>query len=419
MERLLIGADVDAGAFLAEPPDLRAPLWAACVYARIVLASRGGAYLGTVDDAVRARLEEAGWLAIADEASYAAARAAAWPALAELAEMSCVVGSSAPRIVVVGERPGKAGLARPFQSTSGGWLLRALRALGYDELTVLFANAALGRERRPDPAHLVAIHDAVRRYEPTWLACGRVAEEALRRAKIPHAHVVHPAHHRRFHAADGHLGYAELIKGAGVPPGPWHERELPRVEGGDADALLAAACVPRTLAHRPDGDKRRSYESRVHPEKLDRARELYVRGETPTLKHAAREAGVPYQTILTQSRAQGWYEARQRYLEEVRRRADDRSADVEAKAIAAARKLAWGGATQALKSVLDRMRGGELKPSPRDAKALVDAAITLHQLRAVALDDEQRRALRNLPLPELARRLKREVEERFGPLEEG
>lgn len=215
----MLGQDLSLSRVLVEPPG-RSMSWFRAVYARLLLMRE--APLWRESDATSAlarRLRTARWRPSrsAGERPRAELQAEAWPDRRRIWRRPGLVGTSRPRLVLVGERPARAG-GLPFFSRSGSWLLQALRLLGHDELSLLLANAldAGGRSQVGGLSRLVPHLE-----RSVWVALGGLACATLRAARIPAIEAPHPQWHLRFHFAEQPAGYAARLERLGVPRGPW------------------------------------------------------------------------------------------------------------------------------------------------------------------------------------------------------
>jgi len=365
---------------LAEPPAL-APDWLTAAYGRILLAS-GGPLLarGAGNAAWAERLAAARIEAVVEGADLDEARQHLWPLHAPLLRLDAGAGSCWPSVVLVGQAPGEWGPRRPWLSRSGRWLLRGVRAAGYDELTVYGANALDGR-RRQGP-RLAQLAEVLAPAAPAWVACGKVAAEVLRAAKVKAVEVEHPSWHRRFRYAEGEAGYATRLLGGGLPPGPWVGRVLPGepvAAGGAPDLGGAFGGLPRTPSPARGGGDRKGGGGGapgVDDVRATLARTLYVSGQATTLKAAADGAGAPYDPVRLLAREQGWDREREAHLEAQHRRVLDEVGRQEAGAIGAARRTVIASVVEGARQILDGLRArgeGRLELRPADLERLVRA----------------------------------------------
>lgn len=413
------------GDLLAEAPP-RSPPWTSLVASRIAVMSTGPVLRAARETGpLTRRLELAGLLNLADDADPTAARESAWPALRVARDAAAGAGSLAPKLVLVGDRDPYDRV--PFFAKSGMWLFRALRELGWDELTVYVCNA-FTMQRRALSTELGALHEVFGRYEPTWVGLGDAAQEILRGTGIPHVEVVHPSHARRFQFADGPIGYARRMLDAGLTLGPWHAPSFP---GGEGLPVLPTAdpCValptrlgfPLSVSLRTnslreaDGSRPRT---RTTDPRSAVARTLYVTGECRTPKEAAEKVGMNPALVKRQARDENWEAERIAYVTDVRERAKEAGAESEAKSIATARKLSWNVALKAIQSLDRQLNEPDYRPRAQEVKALVDAAVTLKGLGDPAQDAERAR-LAGLRPQDLVEELKATMSGIFGDEKEG
>lgn len=397
-------------AFLCEPRRFTPP-WAPAAYARILARSLGAVAwipegVPVPDDALDAlaRLEAAGFPIVhGAAAAVAAARAAEAPVAAAMAAAG-LVGSPCPRLVLIGEYdPYDRGW--PLYSSSGAWLLHALRSLGYDELTVTLGNACDRSEKPNGPLADAAAHLA--HAGPTWVTLGAIADATLRRMGLPHLAAVHPAWHRRFRHEEGSAGYGDRLAADGVPragPERWPAES-------DLVPLPPPLNLPPTMARRaPSGAKRGT----LRADRAERARRAYVTGEARTLRDAAALIGASSRVVWEVAERERWEDERSKYAATVREKLYRNSAAEEAKRIGDARRLAWAGATLALGRVVKRLQADEYPARAGDAEALTRTALALSGAEPPGATDPEVERLRGLPLPDLLAESLRNLREQFG-----
>lgn len=411
---------------LAEPGNPRESVMLPTVMARLSAASVGP-LLSAAEGPRTARLEAAGIPRCDAGGDLDAVRAGAYPALPELRRLALGVGTPRPRLVCVGERDPYDRL--PMFAKSGVWLFRSLRLFGYDELSLYVTNA-LDPDNHSRPEALQALRDAFAGYEPTWLALGSVADDALRAAGIPHAKAPHPSQHRRFKFKSGPESYARLLKEAGVPPGHWLGKELPRTEPGSlegepCEALAERFGLPRKLAFtrgERHADKSHHLAS-VDAALVERVRRAYVLGDFPSFRKAA-QATLPEANdqvlagISKAGRVGKWDVERQEYLATVRDAAKSAASDAEAKSAVKSRRLAWEATELALTGFVKQLRDPEYHVRAQDVKAIGDFALAMSD-RGDILGDATREALGQLTLPALAEKLRSTTTEMFGEVAGG
>lgn len=367
---------------LAEP-SVKSPHWLASVYGRLVVASSGPMLVGG-DGEGAARLERARWLRVAPDADMAAARQAAWPALARVRQLGLGVGSLAPDLVVVAERDPYDRL--PMFARSGVWLFRALRHLGFDELTVYVTNA-LNRDQRSQGNQLTQLRDAFAAYEPQWLALGAIPHEVLANAGIDHVAADHPSHARRFDFAAGVEGYAAKMLASGLHRGPC---ERLHAVGGGPDLALRLGIPASHETKATVSRKRPSVAATV----VDQAHTKFVLGEVKTVKEAAAlvtDSKTERAGILKLAREQGWEVERDRYLAQKREQTKSSASAAEAARISRARSLAWEIHERMLEKLNEQMRKGETTVYAKDAKAIGELAMDLSKQGDLGAEDERAR----------------------------
>ncbi len=409
------GADathaLHVGDLLAEPPT-RSGEWSPGCVRRLVAASTGPVAVGVRRADYRARLEAAGWFCAAEDADLVQAREACWPGLARLRRLNLGFGNPRPALVLVGEKVNHA-KQLPFASRSGTWLFLALRLLGHDELTLYLANACSLRGRRRTK-QLAQLHRHFDASSPTWVALGATAHEVLTAAQVPHAHVCHPSHHKRFKHHEDVIGYAQRLRAAGVPDGPWTSVAGPTLPVRDVPSLpeLPAPYDLRSVAFvkgtSSAGEGRKGTRDRgISPAKREGARQAYVTGNAPTLKDAAEMYGINPSRLREYARDHGWAAEREEQLrhttEVVKAAAADTTAAYVAKSLTDSLKLSWGGLRQGLASVARRLKDGSLEPTPQQVEALSRVALALRAASQGTVDPTLE-ALVQEPLAELAQR---------------
>lgn len=363
---------------LAEPAETGSPHWFSAAYGRLAAAGDGPETWTEAEDRWRERT------APVLEARPAAV---AWPD-------PDAVGTRAPDLVLVGERAPRGQAA--FCSRSGHWLLRGLRAAGWDELRVLVTNAlAPDKRRRTDVLAALGAHLAPR--AASWVALGEVAGRVLRAARVTHATVPHPQWHARFQRREGPEGWARRALAAGMPAGPWIGRAMPVEPHPDARTRLAdARGLPADVAYRPAprgaGSPARTETETAHvaPAKREEARRLYVGGEAETVGAAAERVGCSADDLRAVARAEGWHAQRDEQARATTDRSLAEARRLDAKRFGQAREIATGAALAALASVARRIQSGEVVPRPGEATDLARLAIAFQGAPApeAPADDE-------------------------------
>jgi len=399
---------------LLEEPDVRTDAWGGGCMRRLIAASSGPIASGDLAHGQRLRLEAAGWFVASEDASLGDARLACWPTLKALRRLCVGMGSPRPSLVLVGElTPHPDQL--PFESRAGAHLLRALRLLGYDELTLYLANAFDSRRRRRTKR--IAELGDVLGSEVQWVGLGQEAQGVMRAAKLKHVEVVHPAYHARYQASDGPVGFAGLLDAAGVQRGPWR-----RWDSEDGDALyvervdelsdLRAPYSIRTCTERRLGKAGPSSTRGLDPNKAGAAHRMYVTGEAPTVQAAAEAAGANVEAVRARARDEGWREEREEHQRRVTSRAMAEAEEKEARAMSNARKLACACTERALGSLARQLAAGTLIPTPGQAKQIVEATLLL--CGHVQDVSPERDAMGSIPLMEQAQRVVEQIEKGLG-----
>lgn len=377
---------------LLEPP-VKRPHWLTAIYRRLVLLRHDPA----PGDAT-------------DPRQVAALRPAAEAPREWTPELAHGVGSPRARLAVVGERAPGGGL--PFRSRSGLWLWRALRHLGWDELTCWLGNAyhSEGSSARREVYAALGQLPELR----AVLVLGRTAENELGRLEdgldggAVVARADHPQAWARFRRDEGAEGYAAHLVERGLPrvgPPLWPEvalrtGDLPPTGDAEADA------VPCGVAYRPvTRTKSDGGSSRVSRARADKARKRYVEGDE-TLKQVAAASGIEYTTLCELSRREDWPGLRAAHaleLERVRREAHldaaRAAASANARKLAEASTLAIEALSRRVKVVVAQtgklgkaLANPEAEVDPRtllggsDVRALAEAVALIRDLQTIGGD---------------------------------
>ena len=397
---------------LAEPP-MESPHWFSTSYARLRVLSSGPALVMVADTPLLQRFVKLGLPRTATEgADTLALRREWWPAHQELLSLGIGIGCCAPSLVLVSQRDDH---YKPlFWGRATAWLLKALRCLGYDEMSVYLVNA-MDKNGTARVEELQRLEDAFAPYQSAWVGMGKAARKVLNKAKIGHYSAQHPSYHQKFEAKTGHEGYAEHLSQQGILPGPWRSEKLPT--DGQPDARMWVAdevCVPTDLAFRKIGTGEGAAGiPGVNKLKSEAARRSYVLGEVTTLKEAAHLADAPYERICEAARAQHWDREREDHLKMVREKAYREAADAEGRAVASCRKLAWAGAVKALQQVNQSLDAGAHSPTSGDCARLASLAIQLSDMGAADTEAEEMR-LQRMTMQEVAEELGQTLKDQFG-----
>lgn len=318
-------------------------------------------------------------------------------------------GCRVPDLVILGDRkPASAPL--PWFARSLSMLARALRLVGYDELVLWLGNAHTDDGKRRTKL-LRAMLGQATEDGAVILVLGRKAQMAVNAAGLTTGvYADHPQYWGRFKKRRGYKGYAAHLMAQGLLPGPYHGREVPSVRVPDARAALADRFdLPQGVAYVPDPAPPSASGGigvpHVRDPRYEKLRTAYVLGEYETISQGARALKLRPSDAQKVARAENWYEERTAHEESVRQKVYDDAAEAEAEAKVAARRLAWGGATTALRSVLERMQlpqgdPRKLIPSPMEAARLVTAAMALAEVGDASADPDLAR-LQKLGLPGL------------------
>lgn len=399
---------------LAEPP-MGSPHWFSAVYARLRIISTGPIVQGAVQQEVMTgRLLDASVPHVAqDRPDLDAIRRECWPAHERLLDLNIGIGSPAPKLVFVSERDHQ---YRPiFWGRAGVWLLKALRSIGYDELSIYLVNAKdEDGVRRCE--ELIELYEAFAPCKAVWVGLGKATRRVLKKAKIKHLEAQHPSYHQKFEAKKGHEHYGHHLINSGLTLGKYHGGvALPVFDAPDARTWIADEFgLAKDVAYRPSSNGNGQHSgSLVDKSKAEAARRAYVLGEVATLKDAAALANAPYDGICATARAQHWDSEREEHLRQIREKAYREAADAEAKAIAACRKLAWSGAVKTLQQVNQMLDAGAHSVSTGDCSRLAGLAMQLGHLGSVDTEAEEMR-LSRMTMQEVAEELGKTLKEQFG-----
>jgi hypothetical protein len=394
---------------LAEPP-VRSPAWLSAVHARMVVASTGPVLAAEAGTPGVQRLERARWLRIAPDADAARARAAAWPDLETVSRLSLGVGSLAPDLVIVGERDPQDRL--PMFARSGQWLFRALRILGWDEMSIYCTNA-LDRDQRGQGSALTLLRDAFGAYGPQFLALGAIAAEVLTAAGIEHLTCEHPSHARRFEFKDGPEGYAKRLEACGL------ERRSSPVwtpEGPGIPVLAERLGIPLDPSTKPNPGSRPTHKDRLAPALVDQARMAFVLGQCSTIQQAAEkatESKADRRALVKLARSQGWEVERERFFAEKREKVKASATEQEARRIGESRGLAWEVTQKMLAKLNDSLNDPTVQVYAKEAKAMGELAMQLSE-KGDASFDEERKRLAGLTPEAFSEELRKVLESNFG-----
>ena len=398
-----------ASAVLSEPP-LRSSEWLPAVVRRLLVASRAPVALGPLLPAYRDRFEAAGWFVLAPDSTAASdpgpARAQSWPAHAALSKLCLGYGSPAPALVLVGSSQGTT-TPYPLANKTGACLFKALRSLGWDELSVYVTNTK-GRSGGKRRRSLPRLYEAMSPSKPIWLAIGSSAHADLEALEIPHLHA--PSPWDKTDQGD----YAQSLLNVGLPKGRW----------ADSQEAFREACPPvRTLPDLPEPFGIRSVSppspkaEGVAIDKLSRARLAYVTSRfvdlggkvhrVPTLTAAAALTSCCYEALKRVAREQNWEAERLEHQAEVVEEAKSAARAQEAKSYANATRLAWVGTERYLGRLIERLRDDKIDVTAQGARALAQCAITLSEATINPEGDEETDRLAGLSLPELQEELNR------------
>ena len=418
---------------LAEPDPRSGQQWGASIVRRLIAASTGPIAVGVRESQIRARLESAGWFVAAEDGNFAEARAQCWPALSILRRIGIGYGSPRPQLVLVGDQCKRFGQL-PFASKAGTWLFLALRALGYDELSIYLVNARGVRGKRRT-RELAKIHDALGD-GPKWIALGNTPSEILGAAKIQHAKVGSPAWHRQYKHAEDVAGYAQRFLDVGVDLGPHHQAPFYRHKVTSIPMLGDPYAIRDLSSSRTArAEARKSGPTGVDPVKREVARRAYVTGEAGSIAEAGRLAGLHVDQARRAANESNWKAERDEHQRAVTEAVKAKSEKKVAKDISDALSLAWKATKLGITDVVERLlaargepgaiaklqakvdRGDAaatpLHPAPREIESLARVALALEGADVEGLSAEGARVA-DMPLQDLARGTLRVMGEQFG-----
>ena len=392
------------------------PSWCASLVRRLIGVSTGPVAVEVKEPGARYRLEQAGWFVAAQDVDVQEARHSCWPALPTLRRLAAGYGCPRPALVLVTERVYRPDQL-PLASLHGAHLFKALRLLGYDELT-LYVTTAADHNRKRRPKRLRALADLFAGNGATWVPLGRQAEKALSQAGIDAAgYVPAPQHMLRMNPGAGVEGYAKRLNAAGVSHGPYHAVGKAPV-GPRVDALPVLP-APYDLMDVSTRRGKGAGETRVrgevnNPAAVQAARRDYVLGNAPTIDEAARMHGMPGSTLGPVASAEGWVAEREHHHRSLTEKAKEQAMRAEVKAMSSCRKLAWVSNQLALSRYVAFVRDTpEHVPTPRQIECLTRVALQLSGA-GVGATDEERDAISRMPLVELAQQTIRQIEKGLG-----
>lgn len=403
---------------LLTDPDPTKPEWLSVICSRLAVASTGPILTSGADGgALASRLEAAGWFRIAADADVNAARRAAWPTLEAATAAGIGAGSLAPKLVFVNDRDAQDRI--PFFAVAGQWLFRAIRELGYDELSIYVVNANTVQHRSNAPG-IAKLYDAFAPYEPIWIACGHGAEETLNHAGLKGYKKIDDALGFMSHRKDeGILGYARHMYEAGIEAGPWaslidpSKPPLPTLYG--ESTLPRRVGLPSKLVIHSNKEKK--LKSQNFDARVEAARTKFVIEGAESITAAGHAAGMSSKQeqakVHRAARVEDWVGERKKHLDTIREKAKSSAADAEAKAVSKSRQLAWVGTVKALALFARSLDNPDAKVKAQDVKSIVDAAVNLRAIGDPTMDAEKAR-LAALRPDELAKELNATVSGMFG-----
>ena len=323
------------------------------------------------------RLEAAGLLNINEDGDPLRARLACWPSLPVLRRLNAGCGSPRPSLVIVGDRA-QNGEQLPFASAGGEWLFRALRKLGYDELSVYVVNARTPSGRRRTKI-VKGLHKLFEPQNPVWIGVTQGAYQCLQTCKIDAIKASGPQRFMTHNRGHGPERYAEHLKKCGVPTGPYYGIELPTRKVSALPKLPMPYGI-KTLAYfRAFGQEKDVTKiPTMSEENMEKARRLYVM-QSKSFKDIAAEINVSYKKIRTIAKAYDWDSDVREYQREVTDAIRQASIEKEVRDIAKLRSLLWEGSVNEMEGVIEAQKSGKYKFTPNNAKALTQTAVMLSE----------------------------------------
>tara|TARA_R110002110_G_scaffold21113_3_gene84234 strand:+ start:994 stop:2277 length:1284 start_codon:yes stop_codon:yes gene_type:complete len=399
LEQERTAALMTAEDILAEP-DERTASWGASVFRRLMVMSTGPLAVGMEPGPYLERLEAAGLLNINEEGDPLRARLACWPTIPLLRRLNAGCGSPRPSIVIVGDRS-QNGEQLPFASAGGEWLFRALRKLGYDELSVYVVNARTpsGRRRTKLIKDLYKVFEA---QNPIWLGVTQGAFQCLQTCKIPSIKASGPQRFMRKHRGNGPELYAEHLRKSGLPNGPHFGLDLPKVKVSVLPKLPMPYGIKTLACFRAFGHEKDVVKIPTMSEaNMEKARRLFIM-QSMSLKDVASEIGVGIKRLQAIAKAYDWNSEVREYQREVTDAIRQASIEKEVRDISKLRSLLWEGSVSEMEGVIEAQKSDNYRFTPNNAKALTQTAILLSE--AGFLEREEDDETNGLTLFELAQK---------------
>lgn len=386
--------------FLAEP-DIRTEKWSIAVLRRAMVMSTGPLAVALPPGPLLSRLEAVGFLNISEDGDQRRARAACWPMLTTLRKLNVGAGNPRPSVVLVGDRT-ENGEQLPFASCGGMRVMKALRRLGHDELSIYFTNARTPTGRRRTKL-MATLHHAFEEHKPEWIATSVGAYQALQAAKVPFVRVDGPmtfgTHNR---GKEMIYRYAEHMRAQGVSHGPYLKKELPGYKCVDLPMLPMPYGIRNLGWYKAHGIVVDAVKvPKISGKKFEEAKRLFVTGAA-SLREAAEQVGVSFDKIHKLARAYDWKGDVLEYQKEITDAVRKTAIDTEARCIALARQKLWEASVNEIQGVIETQKSGKYKFTANNAKALTQTALMLAE--AGFLERTEEDETNGMTLHELAKK---------------
>ena len=385
---------------LAEPKEQLAS-WGAALFRRLMVMSTGPLSVAMEPGPYLDRLEAAGLLNISDDGDPRRARMACWPAMPILRRLNAGCGSPRPTLVVVGDRT-ENGEQLPFASAGGEWLFRALRKVGYDELSVYVVNARTPSGRRRTKI-LRSLYETFEAHKPIWLGLTIGAYECLQAAKIPSIKASGPQRFSTRNRGHGPELYAEHLKTSGLPEGPWANKKLPVYSVVDLPNLPMPYGIKTLAFFRAFGQERDVMKvPTISDTKMEEARRLYVTGVQTNLGELAKEVGVSRKKLLAISKAYDWKGEVREHQREITEAMRHATIEREVRNIISLRDKVWQASLNEVEGVIEAQKEGGYRYSANNAKALTQTALMIAESGLIERTEEDE--MNGLTIHELAKK---------------
>ena len=385
---------------LAEPKEQLAS-WGAALFRRLMVVSTGPLSVALPPSPYLERLETAGLLNISEDGDPTRARTACWPALPILRRLNAGCGSPRPSLVVVGDRT-ENGEQLPFASSGGEWLFRALRRLGYDELSIYVVNARTPAGRRRTKI-LRGLYETFEAHKPLWLGLTIGAYECLQAAKIPSIKASGPQRFSTRNRGHGPELYAEHLKASGLPEGPWKNKKLHVHSVVDLPELPMPYGIKTLAFFRAFGQQKDVIKvPSIGEKKLEEARRLYITGVITDMGKLAKEVGVNKSKLQAIAKAYDWKGEVREHQREVTEAMRQATIEREVRNVIRLRDKIWEASVSEVEGVIEAQKDPGYRFSANNAKALTQTALMLAESGLIERTDEDE--MNGLTLHELAQK---------------